>query len=261
MDTHSKSTTSDLWLAAVPLALAFAGVLAYTLARGKRGSAGEEIQRVSATRSLVALFVMTSVLLLARTFAVQEPTAEVDHPPDAAAVAAQEVVPPGGDSAPRTNEIESFAGEARATSVILEVFLVAVAFATAGGLILAALRLRRRAAPEAPATDDILAPVNKAAEQLRQGRDPAGVVEECYRDMVKMLSHTAKIDPRTLTPREFASSVAAAGLGTGALAELTDLFELVRYGRRPDAAFAARATRCITELRRGPTDTVAEGAG
>lgn len=132
---------------------------------------------------------------------------------------------------------------------MLQIALAIVTLGTAAGLFVAARRRRTQAPRRAPANSDLMTPVGAALEELRLGRDAVGTVERCYRDMMKSYAEAAGIDPTALTPREFARSLAATGLGGPALDELTSLFELVRYGRRPDDGFSPCALRCMVQLR------------
>lgn len=141
------------------------------------------------------------------------------------------------------------ATEARTTSVLLQVAFGLLALGASAGLIIAAMRLRppKPKAPP-PRESGIRDSVDNALAKLRLGRDAAGVVEECYRDMVRAFAESSGVDPSPLTPREFARSLESMGLGGQPLEELTSLFELVRYGRRPDDPLAPRALRCMVQL-------------
>jgi hypothetical protein len=160
-----------------------------------------------------------------------------------------------GEAAPPLNapaEGPSTPGnEGRASSVMLQVAFAVVALGAAAGLFLAAFRRRAQAPKRPPAPPDLAPLVGAALQELRSGRDAGGVVERCYRDMMRGYAEASGIDPTTLTPREFARSLAATGLGGAALDELTSLFELVRYGRRPDDGFSPRALHCLVQLRDG----------
>lgn len=143
---------------------------------------------------------------------------------------------------------EAGEAEARATSALLLAAVAAIAVVTIAAVAIPALRRGRRApAPAEPASAAETA-AGEALDRLRLGRDAAGVVEVCYRDVMKALAQAARLDARTLTPRELLQGLASAGYEGASLVELTELFELVRYGGRPDALFAARARACFVDL-------------
>ncbi len=106
------------------------------------------------------------------------------------------------------------ATEARTTSVLLQVAFGLLALGASAGLIVAAMRLRppKPKAPP-PRESGIRDSVDNALAKLRLGRDAAGVVEECYRDMVRAFAESSGVDPSPLTPREFARSLESMGLG------------------------------------------------
>jgi hypothetical protein len=161
------------------------------------------------------------------------------------ALASDQLGPPPEEPPPAESS------DARATSLLFQVFfgVVALAASVALGVAIARLRLKRPLSPAAPSPEDLLAPLETALDRLRQGRDAAGVVEQCYRDMMAQLAATLKVDPRALTPREFARAVTDLGWGGRAISDLTELFELVRYGRRADEPLAPRALQCMTQFR------------
>ena len=134
------------------------------------------------------------------------------------------------------------------TSNMLQVALAVVSLGAAVGLFIAALRWRAQHPKRGPAPPDLTGVVEAALEELRWGHDAVGVVERCYRDMMRAYAEASRVDPAALTPREFARTLAEAGLGGDALDELTTLFELVHYGGRPDEGFAPRALGCMVKL-------------
>ncbi len=116
-------------------------------------------------------------------------------------------------------------------------------------IFLIVLLLRRKPrAREEDLTEEILAPVRAAAAELRLGRDARGVVEHCYRQMLRALAERAKVDPACLTPREFVAALMDAGLDGAAIGELSTLFEEVHYGHRPEETLSARALQCMTAI-------------
>jgi len=71
---------------------------------------------------------------------------------------------------------------------------------------------------------------DRAALDLERGAELSDVVLRCYRDMCKILRR--KVAPRPeMTAREFARHLKEAGVREGEVAQLTALFEKVRYGQ------------------------------
>ena len=77
------------------------------------------------------------------------------------------------------------------------------------------------------------------------GSSPANDVVRAWRELAVVLPVAR---PETSTPREFASAATAAGVDPDAVAELTALFEAVRYGDRDPTG--ERAERAIAALER-----------
>jgi len=109
---------------------------------------------------------------------------------------------------------------------------------------------RRRALldPQGNPLDQLVEAAADAADRLRAGHDIRGVVRECYAQMVNILEPQIG-SSACLTPREFAGALASVGLSSHHIDQLTHLFELVRYGDRPDKRFAAQALRCLDGIR------------
>ena len=97
--------------------------------------------------------------------------------------------------------------------------------------------------------DDLMVALGDAALQLREGGDPHSIVLRCYREMLRVLSRDARIAHEMLTPREFAAELERYGMSSDHVLRLTELFELVRYGRRDDLSLADRALTCLDEIR------------
>ena len=239
----------DLWLAYAPIGLLLLSLGVYVAVKG-RGSQGSARRRNVATLVGLAL-IMIALAWVARDRMLENLKREAAAP--AEAVLEEEQNSRVSDSWPAPPEIppSTASGDARATSLLLQSFFAVVAIAASVGLVVAISRLRARRPVVVPpsSTDGLLVPVEAALDRLRQGRDAAGVVEECYRDMMVALARALGLNPRAMTPREFACAAAAVGLGGAAVDELTELFELVRYGSRPDAPMAPRALHCMTRLR------------
>jgi len=134
--------------------------------------------------------------------------------------------------------------------------ILAVAFGTLLVLvailpIIAAIRrwLHRKRSPARPAVE-ITEIASAGARGIARGLNPVGVVQECYAEMTHVMSVAAHIGTTFLTPREFAASLRRFGFSSGAVDELTELYELVRYGGRSDSQFADRAHACLKALER-----------
>ncbi|MGD9675831.1 MAG: DUF4129 domain-containing protein [Candidatus Bipolaricaulia bacterium] len=145
-----------------------------------------------------------------------------------------------------TGQAETGRGVESAVLVIASVLAAVACAATA--LALAVLRRRRRTGGDEELATEILAPVRAAVAELRLGRDPRGVVEQCYREMLRTLAERSRVDPACLTPREFVCKLADAGLRGAAITQLSELFEKVHYGHRPEDSLAADALRCMTAI-------------
>ncbi|QLH83111.1 DUF4129 domain-containing protein [Halosimplex pelagicum] len=81
---------------------------------------------------------------------------------------------------------------------------------------------------------DLAAAAGRAADRLEEHN--ADVDNEVYRAWWEMTSMLDVADPDTATPGEFADAAVAAGMGEDDVAELTRLFEEVRYGQRDPAS-------------------------
>jgi hypothetical protein len=81
---------------------------------------------------------------------------------------------------------------------------------------------------------DLAVAAGRAADRLEEHN--ADVDNEVYRAWWEMTSMLDVADPDTATPGEFADAAVAAGMGEDDVAELTRLFEEVRYGQRDPAS-------------------------
>ncbi|WP_227134910.1 DUF4129 domain-containing protein [Halorubellus salinus] len=85
---------------------------------------------------------------------------------------------------------------------------------------------------------------------------PANDVVRAWRELAAVLPVAR---PETSTPREFASAATAAGVDPDAVAELTSLFEAVRYGDRDPSG--ERAERAVAALERVEAEYGASDSG
>jgi hypothetical protein len=139
-----------------------------------------------------------------------------------------------------------------------------------GAVLLAALAALYSATGDATETEDDPQPpaedggagvtgvgraAGRAADRIE---DDAGVDNEVYRAWQEMAARLDVDRPEASTPGEFADAAADAGMAEGDVAELTRLFEEVRYG---DAdATADREDRAVGTLRRIEDAYGGEGA-
>ncbi|WP_254829481.1 DUF4129 domain-containing protein [Haloglomus salinum] len=102
--------------------------------------------------------------------------------------------------------------------------------------------------PEPPSESDVES-VAEAAGRAADRLDAADDLENAvYRSWHEMTAHLDIERPDASTPAEFADAAVAAGMDRDDVAELTRLFEAVRYGDAP--ATAERAERATAALRR-----------
>ncbi|WP_254821051.1 DUF4129 domain-containing protein [Haloglomus halophilum] len=108
--------------------------------------------------------------------------------------------------------------------------------------------LRTPDTPEPPSESDVAA-VADAAGRAADRLDAADDLENAvYRSWHEMTAHLDVERPDASTPAEFADAAVDAGMDRDDVAELTRLFEAVRYGDAP--ATAERAERATAALRR-----------
>ncbi len=116
------------------------------------------------------------------------------------------------------------------------------------GVVILVRWMRNRPEAADDGRDEILESITDAARRLRAGDDPYTVVLYCYQEMIRILSAMGKIDATYLTPREFERRLRGIGLSGEHTAQLTGIFEIVRYGGRVDDGFAARALACLEAI-------------
>jgi len=104
---------------------------------------------------------------------------------------------------------------------------------------------RAEVAEEASDDESIGEAAGRAADRIESAEDSAE--NEVYRAWREMAESVDVGNPRTSTPAEFAAAAVDAGLDRGRVAELTELFEAVRYGDRP--VTEEREQRAVAALR------------
>ena len=130
--------------------------------------------------------------------------------------------------------------------IILAVVLSSIIVIVGGILLLKWLKARPQAIDDG--LNKIMDSITDAAHRLRAGEDPYTVVLFCYQEMIRILSTKGKIDVTYLTPREFELRLRGLGLSGDSIAQLTAIFEIVRYAGRVDDSFATRALACLDAI-------------
>jgi len=167
------------------------------------------------------------------------------------------VAPEGGDA--------SFGVLGEAGRAASPVWLVAVAALLGlGALAVAVARTPEDADdpddPTAAAVDadehedveDLRTAAGRAADRIERA---AAVDNEIYRAWVEMTEHLDVEHPESSTPREFEAAAVDAGIDADVVAELTGLFERVRYGDEPPTeATEARAVDALRSMEDAYTD-------
>jgi hypothetical protein len=92
--------------------------------------------------------------------------------------------------------------------------------------------------------------VNETLQELRSGANLKDAVIRCYREMCLTLSETKGIQrQRAMTPREFESHLARAGLRDEHIRQLTRLFEDARYSdQSANPAMEREARLCLEAI-------------
>jgi hypothetical protein len=108
-------------------------------------------------------------------------------------------------------------------------------------------RRRRRVVPP---LEQLAQQAEEAIEAIQGGADLRDTVMRCYYEMSRVLRQQRGIERhRAMTPREFVAFLGEAGLPTGPVWRLTELFEQVRYGAKaPGQAEEAQALACLETI-------------
>jgi hypothetical protein len=94
-------------------------------------------------------------------------------------------------------------------------------------------RIRELSAPQEP-LKDIAKIARESLADLKAGRQYENAIIECYDRMSEAIEKKQGLHrSHEMTPSEFATRLTRAGLPRGPIEKLTDLFELVRYGKHP----------------------------
>ncbi|MCK4570440.1 DUF4129 domain-containing protein [Candidatus Bipolaricaulota bacterium] len=135
--------------------------------------------------------------------------------------------------------------------IILAIVLSSIVVILGGILLLKWFKARPQ--PTDDGYDEILDSITDAAHRIRAGEDPYTVVLFCYQEMIRILGIVGGIDATYLTPREFELRLRGLGLSGDSIAQLTGIFEIVRYAGRVDDSFAARALACLDTIQEDHT--------
>lgn len=130
--------------------------------------------------------------------------------------------------------------------IILAIVLSSIVVIVGGILLLKWLKARPQATDDG--YNEILDSITDAAYRIRAGEDPYTVVLFCYQEMIRILCAVGSIDATCLTPREFELRLRGLGLSGDSIAQLTDIFEIVRYAGRIDDGFPTRALACLDAI-------------
>ncbi len=97
--------------------------------------------------------------------------------------------------------------------------------------------------------EELIETVGAAADEIQLGGDPRSAVLRCYREMIRIFTKQKTIDHVHLTARELAAALHRVGFRTTHVDQLTEIFELVRYGNRGGEPLAEQAIACLEAIR------------
>jgi hypothetical protein len=143
-----------------------------------------------------------------------------------------------------------FSGTAPQWLVILVSFILAVVVAAlVVGIIWAVLR-RRRPAEANAILQELAQQAEEARETIAAGGDLRDTVIRCYAEMNRVVREARGLQrERAMTPHEFEERLAHAGLPAAQVHDLTQLFEVVRYGAKELGPWEGRrAVACLTAI-------------
>lgn len=98
--------------------------------------------------------------------------------------------------------------------------------------------------------EELVETVASVADEIQLGGDPRSAVLRCYREMIRILCRDRTIDHVHMTARELAVALHRVGFTARHVDQLTEIFELVRYGNRTGQPLAERATGCLEAIRK-----------
>jgi len=133
--------------------------------------------------------------------------------------------------------------------------VVAIALSIGVAVLLAvawtklAPRWRSRRKDDKSELEELVETVVSAADEIQLGGDPRSAVLRCYREMVRILCRKRSIDHVHMTARELADALHRVGFTAAHVDQLTEIFELVRYGNRSGRSLAEQAIGCLEAIR------------
>jgi hypothetical protein len=198
-------------------------------------------------RLLIALGLVISLLVL-WFISRAEPRA----PPSAQQAPAATAAPTAALATPLPAEGEAITIDLNVAPPAWLVWLGAgvLALVIVGALVaIAWLFWARRQAAAAP-LQDLAREAERAMDALEAGADVNDTIMRCYFQMSHILQQQRHIvRPQAMTPREFERGLRGAGLPREPVAQLTRLFEKVRYGAgAPDEHEERQAISCLAAV-------------
>lgn len=219
----------------LPVALAAVVLSATGLFRGKRRPTAD-------ARNAVAGIAAFAVLALLVAFLVTQ-----------APVGGEQPEPPtGGLGAPGPSEVTNPPGDVAGPGGLAGLAVVAAVGLAGAGLFV--LRLRDADPPLDEPGDGDAATRAAVAEAAGAAADRIGgeaaTDNAVYRAWREMAASLDVADPGATTPGEFADAAVDAGFDPDAVAELTAVFERVRYGDADAGTYADRAAAALRRVER-----------
>ena len=105
------------------------------------------------------------------------------------------------------------------------------------------------------------AAAGRAADAVADaGSEESDLSNAVYRAWYEMTAALDVADPETATPGEFADAARGAGLDTDAVADLTTVFEAVRYGDEPARDYEDRALAALRAIERDVDSSAGDSA-
>jgi hypothetical protein len=195
-------------------------------------------------KRLVPILMMLAFLVVARLWT--DSSEELEEQPPVERPVQQALPPAMEDTAPALDAeaaIDPPSWAVWITTLVLGVLL-------AGGLVMAAWLVWRRTRAPATPLEQLARQAQDAIDSLLDGADLRDTVIRCYLAMSRTLQkHKGIWRDEDMTPREFETSLAEAGLPGEHVGKLTRLFEAARYGAKvPQAEEAQQAIRCLTAI-------------
>jgi len=190
---------------------------------------------------VVTLLFLGLFALLKRGTDRVEPTVSFDETPAIVQIDDRPAAPSDEEAPPPT---WSYTAAAITISIGIALLLAAVLtrFASRWG--------RRVEGQDRTELEELIETVGAAADEIQLGGDPRSAVLRCYREMLRIFAQRKTLDHAHLTARELAAALHRAGFTAQHVDQLTEIFELVRYGNRGGQPLAERAIGCLVAIRK-----------